>query len=102
MNKYILKRMEAMIVKHVRLSILFLLIACSFYFLHAEFFNQYNFYAWYCNFYAWYWLLLVAGKLFEYLGIIILATPIFEFVNLRRELKKNEQAKKRNQKISGN
>ncbi|OYR98287.1 hypothetical protein CBF61_00705 [Lactobacillus taiwanensis] len=95
MNKYILKRMEAMIIKHVRLSILFLLIACSFYFLHAEFFNQYNFY-------SWYWLLLVAGKLFEYLGIIILATPIFEFVNLRRELKKNEQAKKRNQKISSN
>lgn len=95
MNRYILKRMEAMIVKHVRLSILFLLIACSFYFLHAEFFNQYNFY-------AWYWLLLVAGKLFEYLGIIILATPIFEFVNLRREIKKNEQAKKRNQEISRN
>lgn len=31
--------------------------------------------------------------------MIILVTPIFEFVNLRRELKRNEQAKKEIKKL---
>lgn len=91
MNKIILKRMEVMIVKYIERSILFLLFACCNFYFYSSFYTQYHIYFWYP-------LILIIGNLFKYLGIITLMIPIFEFINLKRTQKENEQIKERNQK----
>lgn len=78
MNKRVLKRMEKMIVNHWRLSILF------FQLLKEGIIN------------TWTQTLIVVGKMFEYLGFMMIVIPIFEFINLRRDELKNVQVKKRN------
>lgn len=92
MNKRVLKRMEKMIVNHWRLSILFLLLASIFFFVNSQLLKEgiIN---------TWTQTLIVVGKIFEYLAFMMIAIPIFEFINLRRDELKNVQVKKRNQKI---
>ena len=80
MNKRVLKRMEKMIVNHWRLSILFLLLASIFFFVNSQLLKEG----------------IVVGKMFEYLGFMMIVIPIFEFINLRRDELKNVQIKKRN------
>lgn len=89
MNKRVLKRMEKMILNHWRLSILFLLLASVFFFVNSQLLKDgiIN---------TWTQTLIIVGKIFEYLGFMIIATPIFEFINLRRTELKNVQVKKRN------
>lgn len=89
MNKRVLKRMEKMILNHWRLSILFLLLASIFLFVNSQLLKDgiIN---------TWTQTLIIVGKIFEYLGFVIIATPIFEFINLRRTELKNVQVKKRN------
>ncbi len=89
MNKRVLKRMEKMIVNHWRLSILFLLLASIFFFVNSQLSQDgiIN---------TWAQTLVLAGKILEYLGLIMIAIPIFEFINLRRDELKNVQVKKRN------
>ncbi|TWU79357.1 hypothetical protein DLD91_01942 [Lactobacillus johnsonii] len=89
MNKRVLKRMEKMIVNHWRLSILFLLLASIFFFVNSQLSKDgiIN---------TWAQTLVLAGKILEYLGFIMIAIPIFEFINLRRDELKNVQVKKRN------
>ncbi|TGY25857.1 hypothetical protein E5350_08490 [Lactobacillus johnsonii] len=89
MNKRVLKRMEKMILNHWRLSILFLLLASIFFFVNSQLLKDgiIN---------TWTQTLIIVGKIFEYLGFMIIATPIFEFINLRRTELKNVQVKKRN------
>ncbi|PAB56872.1 hypothetical protein A3Q05_02360 [Lactobacillus johnsonii] len=89
MNKRVLKRMEMMIVNHWRLSILFLLLASIFFFVNSQLLKEgiIN---------TWTQTLIVVGKIFEYLGFMMIAIPIFEFINLRRDELKNVQVKKRN------
>lgn len=89
MNKRVLKRMEKMILNHWRLSILFLLLASIFFFVNSQLLKDgiIN---------TWTQTLIIVGKIFEYLGFVIIATPIFEFINLRRTELKNVQVKKRN------
>ncbi len=87
MNKRVLKRMEKMILNHWRLSILFLLLASIFFFVNSQLLKDgiIN---------TWTQTLIIVGKIFEYLGFMIIATPIFEFINLRRTELKNVQVKK--------
>lgn len=89
MNKRVLKRMEKMILNHWRLSILFLLLASIFFFVNSQLLKDgiIN---------TWTQTLIIVGKIFEYLGFMIIATPIFEFINLRKTELKNVQVKKRN------
>lgn len=89
MNKRVLKRMKKMILNHWRLSILFLLLASIFFFVNSQLLKDgiIN---------TWTQTLIIVGKIFEYLGFMIIATPIFEFINLRRTELKNVQVKKRN------
>lgn len=89
MNKRVLKRMEKMIVNHWRLSILFLLLASIFFFVNSQLSKDRI-----IN--TWAQTLVLAGKILEYLGFIMIAIPIFEFINLRRDELKNVQVKKRN------
>ncbi|WP_237577526.1 hypothetical protein [Lactobacillus johnsonii] len=81
--------MEKMIVNHWRLSILFLLLASIFFFVNSQLSKDgiIN---------TWAQTLVLAGKILEYLGFIMIAIPIFEFINLRRDELKNVQVKKRN------